>query len=245
MNCESIKRLIHLYREGELTRREQAGLKKHLDRCAACSEKAAAVAGDLERVRARISAQPEVPDPDGLTAGIMTGVRAVDRITNGRRGALPRLFPSPYPWLQPALGTVALAVVTLLLVQEAVILTRVMRLEERIARYGVAPTETVVPGLAGNIERGIDWLEEVAARGERGFPVPAGNEEWVIVRQSDLMDVLSDLAVGEADRISIERLLRDLIPELRMISLENGLSRGELRSLLEHRTEIVNALRQL
>jgi hypothetical protein len=81
MRCARARRMLYLFRDGELSEHEKKILANHLERCAACASEARRIPelnGLLSSLR---SVQPDVEYPEGLTLSILRSVDEVSRPT--------------------------------------------------------------------------------------------------------------------------------------------------------------------
>jgi hypothetical protein len=74
MSCDRYRRMMYLYRAGELSEREQVELHRHLQTCERCSaerERIERAAASVQRLR---EFRPTPRDPDRLTANILASI---------------------------------------------------------------------------------------------------------------------------------------------------------------------------
>ncbi len=233
MTCDEARRLIHLYREGERTQREERALARHLEGCEACARLASEVLEDLEATALLRTEEVPAPDQD-LTDRIMAGVRALER-EGGRETAL-----QVSGWRR-SLAVAAAAVLLLLLTgQELLTYSRLARLEARVAAGGFPAAAPLNAGVRG-LERGLDRLHAAALR-PGGFE---GEREWIAVDAGELASALRALGAEPALVPLILEGLAARYPGLQGVDAGNGLDGREVETLLRHREEILSALRAL
>ncbi len=91
MNCDGYRRMLYLYRQGELSNREAEELVQHLHSCESCrleQERIGAVDEIVQRIR---SYTPVVEDPRLLTSAIMSKVRSA-QANDESQGILDKLL---------------------------------------------------------------------------------------------------------------------------------------------------------
>jgi hypothetical protein len=247
MRCRSAERLLYLYREGELTPRQRTRLDRHLASCPACAETAGAIERSLVKVSEIRSARIPIPEPEALTDRVMAQVAGTAQLGRAQRG---RSFEPVWTgfasqWLRPAMAAAAVLLVALLLAQELTALQRISRLERRIANLPVAVEVRTSLDTPAGVLRALDRLEAISVPMRTTMSDRSGDSDWIVLRRSELQSLLGSAGVSAADQEEVIRSLRQRFPDLRAISLEDGLSGAELATLLAHRTEIIHALRQL
>jgi hypothetical protein len=207
MKCARTREWMHLNRPGELDAESSLELERHLAACPECREaadRAARSARTADRAAALLRENPPVPSA-GMTDRILAAVAGEKRpraAVQARPGLLfPRgwfrtaaLFPSRPARL--SLAAVAVSAVLFFAGQEALVLSRVSRLEGRMAVLSSARPAPDEP-----------WKELQSGLTAGG---PA-SDEWVVVKKSDL-DALAGRYPGDPELRSligrVERLSR-------------------------------------
>jgi hypothetical protein len=247
MRCRSAERLLYLHREGELTPRQQSRLDRHLAGCPGCAETAGAIERSMGKVGEIRSAGIPVPEPEELTHRVMARITGMDpsgRVRTGRSYE-PAWGGFTSQWLRPALASAAVLLLALLLAQELTALRRISRLEQRIADLPAAAEWRTSLDTPAGAQRALEWLETISVPIRTTMSDRSGDSDWIVLRRTELQSLLGSAGVSAADQEGVIRSLRQRFPDLRTISLEDGLSGAELATLLAHRTEIIHALRQL
>ena len=247
MRCRSAERLLYLYRESELTPVQRSRLDRHLARCPACTETAGAIERSMAKVSALRSAGIPLPDPEALADLVMT---RVSRMAQSGRVSRSRSYEPAWggftsQWLRPALASAAVLLIALLLAQELTALRRISRLERRIADLTVTTEGRISLDTTAGMLRALERLDAISVPMRTTMSGRAGDSNWIVVHRSELQSLLDSAGVSAADQERVIRILRQRFPDLRAITLEDGLSGAELATLLAHRTEIIHALRQL
>jgi len=94
MNCESVRRLVALYRADEMSGQDRQGVLSHLPECPECKLHA----GDVQYLRSAVREMPRLAVPKSLTSQLMV-IASYDR--ERRQGAGE--FSSPWQrWLTRA-----------------------------------------------------------------------------------------------------------------------------------------------
>ena len=247
MRCQPAERLLYLYREGELTPCQRSRLDRHLARCPACAEAAGAIERSMVKVSELRSAGIPLPEPEALTDLVMTQVSRMAQSDRARhsRSYQPAWGGFASQWLRPALAAAAVLLVALLLSQELTALRRISSLERRIADLPEVVEQRVSLETTADVLRVLERLETISVPMWTTMSDRGGDSGWIVIRRSELQSLLGSAGVSAAVQEGVIRSLRQQFPDLRAISLEDGLSGAELATLLAHRTEIIHALRQL
>lgn len=247
MRCRFAERLLYLYREGELSPRQQDRLRRHLEGCPGCVERAAAI----ERLRSHIEVvretKPRLTGAEELTGTIMTGLTYMERERRTRsfRTGQPLWGGTVYSILRPALAVAALILAITLIGQELLILNRISRLEERVTLAQDTRVERDRLAQSMDLVRDIERLYGVSEVLGGLDSERLGEPDLVVIRKSDLYSLLSRYGVPGTGSEAVARSIQSTLPVLNGISLEDGLSRAELWTLFEYRMEIIDALRRM
>ena len=78
MNCDGYRRMLYLYRQGELTNREAEELVQHLHSCESCRMEQERIGAVDEIVRRLRSQTPAIEDPNLMTSRVMAKIRSVE-----------------------------------------------------------------------------------------------------------------------------------------------------------------------
>lgn len=227
MRCGRAQRLIHLYRAGECTAAERIRLLRHLDRCASCRALADRSETVLDAGRADLSVPPDAAG--SVVEAVMLRVEAMEREGEGKSRSLGTGWG-----LQPVIAMLVLLLAGGLLLQEASVMRSMERLARRLEEAGTVPS-----GAEWRLERVLEGVG--SARGPLGAALEPGR--FVLVRRSDLLDLLQEVVVGPVPREELERRLVLLLPQLAGIGADAPLTRAQMRTLLDRREEIRRMLR--
>ncbi|MFC1545324.1 anti-sigma factor family protein [Gemmatimonadota bacterium] len=248
MRCRNAERLLYLHREGERTAADQRRLDHHLRACSSCAAEAGRIHETLSRVESLRSPVPDGSNPESMTESVMTRIRYLEGGVRYRTGAGIRPMGAGMFGFSPR--TIVAAAALLLgigvLTEGMLILDRITLLEKRLEvhQVGVGTSETRYV-TADDLDRGVRRLSALEGQGRTDRSGGSAAEEWIMIRRSDLRKILS--RYGRTD-ISPETLMRELtrqLPDLREITIEDGLNRTELQTLLEHSSAIISAVRGL
>ena len=91
MNCDGYRRMLYLYRQGELSNREAEEVVQHLHSCERCRMEQERIGTIDEIIRRLRSHTPAVGDPGLMTSSIMTEIRSVQTVDE-YRGILDRIM---------------------------------------------------------------------------------------------------------------------------------------------------------
>jgi anti-sigma factor RsiW len=198
MTCGSVRRRLSDYLEGDLSERDEARLRTHLDACAECGAELRALQRAVRGLRDLGSVEP----PGDLAASVMARLRAGE----GRppRLRLARLFgPSAFSWVAPLAVATGIGAIAWLggldamdgapgglrnpLVPPVVAAARVPALRTAGTRpvvHGSAPAGAAasLPSIASCLDRGVpasdaaddcahwySWFVAMALEDTRGF----------------------------------------------------------------------------
>lgn len=129
MRCARARRMLYLFRDGELSEHEKRILTKHLDRCAACASEARRIP-DLNVLLSSLrSVRPEAEDPEGLTLSIMRSVDEVSRPTAVQKDLWAAIRRS-----RPVLAGSAIVLVGAFFLQTYADAKRISELEGRLGQ---------------------------------------------------------------------------------------------------------------
>lgn len=234
-------RLLHLYKESELNRREQRRLSRHLRHCGECKAKHAELQR-LERILETANeTAPEMPHAAGMTRRIMNEVIAL-KSAEGKAGLFsPLVSWIRMPKVRLSLAAAAVCIIGVFLVQEAVILTRISRLEQRLTAYASSS-----PASAGRLK--MQFSSEAAIHSLRtrflSTAPSRAQDDLIEISRSDMEAFMT----AYKEQILTNRLLLLMLKEhplFRDITWENGPDSSDISRLLENRTSIQNYLKTL
>ncbi len=252
MRCRTAERLIYLHREGERSPARERRLDRHLQNCPSCGAEARRIRDTLDRVEGLKDPEHGTSDPMALTESILTRIRYLEggvRARSGARLASPfgrRTFGSR---IQPIVAAAVLLLVVGILTEGFLILDRITLLEKRLEGYRTSPITTASIVSTEVLNRGLQQLRELEARIEARIGIDpslaASPDEWIVIRRSDLDQLLARYMRTDASPETLLRVLVRQLPELREITLMDGLNRTELQVLIDHSPEIIRAVRRL
>ncbi len=192
MNCDRYRKMLYLYRAGELTEREKTELHLHLQTCERCAAERERIETADASVRRLREFSPTLRDPDRLATSILAGIRErtrerfVDRILDAMLA----------PAIRYAAAVFVLAAVGSFLFQYFSTLDQVANLEQR---FGRGPQGQSVPGVVYSINSST--LRSLPERKELQF-----------------LPLLKDYT-GSDDSFTItQRKLRSLVPFMDLLS---------------------------
>jgi hypothetical protein len=239
MTCRDVKKIVYLFREGEIPEDTRRAVLQHAASCRRCADElrqansAGMHVADLRQVEPRLYARRD------LTNQIMRGIDTV------RTGTI-RLNPPtlrPFRRLQLACTAVAAVIVAAFFLQNAVDVHRMTALESRIDQFPVVwPTSVDEPPLAAL------GLSTVSHIGRLLSPASDSSEIGLRGRQQlrqavrsffDILQAGPPAFAGEVQR------LRAKYPEIWLISPLDGLTSRDRLVLSRQGKPLLKDLRTL
>jgi len=249
MRCRSAERLIYLHREGERSQAGERRLDRHLRACPSCAAEAERVREILAPISTEGIPDPGTFDPAALTGSILTRIRYLEGGVRARSGAQPA---SPFGRrtiggrFRPIAATAAILLAVGILTEGFLILDRIALLERRLEGYATRPGRAIPTVAVDDLNRELHQLQDLEAylaAGAAADPTRVSRpEEWIVVRRSDLRQMMSRYVGSDASPEVLLQALAGLYPELREITLADGLNRTELQLLIDHSPKIIRAV---
>jgi hypothetical protein len=192
--------------------------------------------------------EPRIAEPDLLTGSIMRSVHTLEK--HGRQQVTGSAMDSFWsilsiPKIRPVLTGMVFLIIGSFFMQEFLVLNRLSHLEEKIARQSppVGGSRSIVLSTTKRIQKITD-LDKfkallVSDKDESGL------DEWILIHRSALESLI---AANTQLHDTQERLLDTLtvlLPDLKIISLENGLDAKELKLLRQNKNRIIQTLVKL
>jgi hypothetical protein len=240
MNCKKTRNLLHLHREGELSERQVESLKRHLEDCPDCAAELERISRLEETVRRARENAPKPANPEALTGRIMNAIAGpigdsslhpaaqndgrnpIRRMEGFNRPALSRLFGAGR--IRFSLAAAAFAIVGTFFIQESMILSRISRLEGRMAVISTSQTSPASLRNALQPAEGIDGIPKIT------LTQSALQEEWVRIRKTDL------------DRLL--RIVQKQYPGIRTLDEALSVDQDTMLRILRNNSGIVRQLLQ-
>jgi hypothetical protein len=240
MTCREVKKLVYLYRDGELPAETRRLVSQHIDSCHRCANELRNVtrtAPFLARLR---SEEPSLKAPRDLTEQIM---RAIEPVSGDRSGKDPTKALRSVRMLQTVCTFAAAAIVCLFFFQNIVDASRELNLESRLSTS--VPVMIESPGdplLAG---LGFNAVAEFA-RLVTEPPAP-GREGWKEQKQREetARTVLEVLQTGPPEYSEEVHRLRAKYPDLWAISPFRGITSHDREVVAQQGKALLNDLRSL
>ena len=228
MRCARSRRMLYLYREGELSEHERRILANHLDRCAACAAETGRMRGLDGLLSSLRLLRPEIEHPEGLTLSIM---RAVDDVS--RSTAVPKDARAVIRRLRPLLSGVALVLFGAFFMQTYSDAKRISELEGRLTQQD---------RLYAAQERGLmHTVEDLASA--------LGGDERKISRSeaSMMMNALFPAIASErgSEQGTIVETLKRKYPHLASLSPGRELTPSEREVVLQETKEFLREIDHL
>lgn len=223
MRCSQARRLMVLYREGELPAARRVALRRHYGSCAECAREEEHIPADFAPLDDLRRMHPLLDNPDALTLKIM---REIDR---ERESLLsPVSPPRPVERLLAVVrlgGAFATGALLLLYVALTANDARTLASLEKQLAQGTRKTESAAEQLAREASSQLDNRRGIA-------PAEAG------LRPDEAAHVLLSLfrTHREPARVTVEDLLLRKYSALASVTLQDGLDDRE-RTILESEGE--------
>jgi hypothetical protein len=152
MRCTEARKVIYLWRPGEVPEESKAEFRRHLAACEACAAEFRAAEESFHEVESLRRAEPLLDDPGGLTAGIMRKIEEIGRREGlGLQHLLLSRFLSSRMRLSLRFALALLAGV--LLVETSLDAQRLAELERRLQTQNPDGGAVTVPLQSGLITR--------------------------------------------------------------------------------------------
>jgi hypothetical protein len=226
MNCREVRKLLPLYREGEMAEAIRQQVHRHVESCKACEGELRDMGRVGDALAALRSVGPRLYDEDALTERILGQVASTrDRDHRG----VEQFLPPSFRRMETACTLAAAALVAAFFVQNIYDMHRVAALESRLNQ---SPRATAVVPLEPHLSAaGLGTIAEIAASLSEPSAAQGINVRvWQQVRdvERSLFDVLRDGRPGVADEVL---RLREKYPELWTLSPTDGLGSHDRRVL--------------
>ena len=217
MSCQKIKKLLY-FAESELTDAERQRVRRHLDQCSDCRMEFENARESLPDMLA-LQSPPVLRNAQTLTDGIMRAVRNPAK----KPTANFSIFKKPADALtqrkvQFVMGAAILLFLCLFGVQEAMILRRLYRLEERVAQQNSIAVETRSPLAA--LRRKAQLYDAAADGGT------------VIIDKKSLAKLLQSYSDLQVRNDLLLKILQEKGLTAAGIFLDDGLTVDEVQRLL-------------
>jgi ribosomal silencing factor RsfS len=230
---KTYQKLLHLYRSGELSRRQAKKLERHLNCCEGCAREKRQIE-KTERLMAKArSTTPLLPNPQQLTEVIMQALQYEKSAELVKKGVKyeSRWFDWFYMTrVRFALVSIVLVVLGIFIFQSTMILHRVSSLEQKMALQAARAEREWYPRPKKVMLRAL----EDAARVPDNWP-----DDWVVIDRKTL-DVL--LRVYEKWHRGDERGLYQLekdFPLFEKLDFADGIKKSELKEILKNKKQIL------
>jgi hypothetical protein len=248
MNCERNRRLLYLYRDGELTVRQTKKMERHLHTCNACRREKNRIESAARKISLAGETVPGLADPVLLTRAIMEKIEdeAYGNTADFRESCkmdvfLQRLTTPGLRWA--AVGTVLLIVGTFIF-QGMMLLHRITVLEEKMAQRSnfVIPDTQSTAGPRAELALILDKMEDIY----EGIPE---DKEWVIIDKGTLRQLMTFYLHWRDKEGKLLHQMRDEIPLLETVEAFKKLpgrrvSREELKKILARKDTILKNLKE-
>jgi hypothetical protein len=218
---------------------------------AACS-RCAGIKRSLDQMKEYVGylrqEEPRMAEPDLLTGSILNSVHTLEEHRRQKvTGSAVDFFWNilSIPKIRLILTGMVFLIAGSFFMQEFLVLNRLSRLEEKIARQTppVGGSRSIVLNTTKRIQKITD-LEKfktllVSDKDESGL------DEWVLIHRSALESLIAANTRLHDTQEQLLDTLTVLLPDLKIISLENGLNAKELKLLRQNKNRIIQTLVKL
>jgi len=215
MRCKSAQKLIYL-KTDELKDSQHRRLAAHLKKCSDCASRAEKMAEYWNTIET-LDFEPHLSEPKQLTIEIMSRIGAR---THAQKSFMDNLLDLLLrKKVRLAMVSLSFALVGLFCVQEVMLLTRLQRLETRIARQQ-------------SIRHSASPLSILKEKVE-ALPASESSDTVVIDKEAlqELLQFYGELQLQ--NRLLLNRLRKKELAQVG-VSLDDGLTQKELQSLMDH-----------
>jgi hypothetical protein len=245
MKCRTCQHLLTLSRKGELDLKQEIRMDRHINSCSECSQAKRRIGNVNAKLSYLRKGHPYLSQPEALTDSIMHQIRGQSRRRESisTAGSVWEFFL--FPKIRLSLTVLIVLVVSSFFVQEFLVLNRLSRLEEKIAEQSPSLDRL---GSAMNTSVGFFNQSRYLETFTSLMPLvreESGLDEWILVHRKAL---LSRIETNYRLQDAQERLLDTLktyFPDLKTVSLRDGLDGEELQLLRRNKNRIIQTLYSL
>jgi len=248
MKCKTCQKYLLLYRRGELSFRQKEKMEHHITRCAECAGVRQKTDRLMEQVGYLRQKEPRLTEPVALTDSIMHSVQTL----GGRRKIRDIDSAANFFWNTMAIPKIRLVlagiiflIISSFFIQEFLVLDRLSRLEEKIAQQS-PPVGGSGNAMIINTKRILKTADLEKFKTLAAVNIDESRrDEWVLIHRSSLESLIAANTRLHDNQERLLDTLTTLLPDLKIISLENGLDRKELRLLRQNKNRIIQTLYKL
>lgn len=242
MNCKKFEKYLYLWKPGELSENEARQLKSHLDHCPYCRGIRNQLLAQSEFIN-RMSESSPPTAPDRMKDQIMQVTR------QSGEGRVKKMVTPLLLSGRRVSGTAAALLLAIVLIAGAFFILEVksmirisrleqqMRTQARAHSPGNASRRRAFAGGPVSVSAGIRHLT-----GRYEYLLENADEEQIVVNRGELSQLLNRyLNVTRENRILLNLIIRQF-PELEGMSLNDGLTAGEIKALIKKKDSIIQVI---
>lgn len=222
MKCIKVKKLLYLFRSGELTQKQKKQLEEHFAVCENCRMERARIIEQRQLLK-KLRRQPELHDPTQLTDTIMQSIQH-SRILSQNSQAKNRveyildIFNRRFVRIVLSMSIIFL--IGFFIVQETIVLHRINQLEQRVALQspGKMKTESVLHTTQEHLNKLL--LQQ---------------DNNISIDKDILVQLLNSYSELQMQNKVLLKLLEENASKLPDVTLEDGLSEQEIRQILANK----------
>jgi hypothetical protein len=132
--CHKIESLLYLYRDGELSAKEQQMVREHTQSCSRCNTILRQLHSIDDGILQLRNDVPVLPDNSPIVNDTIRWISKSSRKTTGKMNGW--FVDFIFGWIRPALSFAVLAATVLLIVQQALDSNKINTLEQRLQTRG-------------------------------------------------------------------------------------------------------------
>lgn len=229
MKCKDFEKMLYLYRFNELTKAEKNQLDNHLEICQSCRGIKQKIHQQLELINS-LKQEPYFDNQEHLAENIVRSIKKSAKFQQYQENAIDKILDL-FTWKPVRLALVAsiLAILGVFIIQEAFILQRMSRMEQRlVTRAQLEKNQTAA-------------IEDVSS--QLINILPSANEHVVIDKKLLEQFILSYSELQKRNKLLL-KLIEDQAEELVDVSLNDGLTKEEIKKILESE-KLIKKVREL
>ncbi|MCP4148849.1 MAG: hypothetical protein GY757_13975 [bacterium] len=246
MKCKDFRKLLHLNREGELSRRQERKLERHLLTCTDCAMEKRQIEDADDIIRLARASNPRPVNPEFLTDAIM------DAIEPAQPATAP-FFPASkwFDWLlmpsvRPAAAGIVLVIVGIFIFQGVSLFQRIDQLEQKLARQGTG--ESSKRGfISKNMVRTATArsLENTGRLYRSHREVYNGGGQPLVLDKKNTLRLLKIIRNRLQEDMELLRFLEEKLLSGTDVDFDDGIQHGELKKLLEKNKTLIEGIHKL
>lgn len=243
MSCKRYQRWLHLNRPGELSPGQLRNLEKHLENCHSCRQLRERIIASDKTIRSLRESPPLLEQQDRLAENVIKIIRNLPsehtspkKTEPNRAGALIPLLSG----IRLPLAAALILIIAIILFQEFMIVHRLVKLEDKMTR--IAQNMETKRTLAADTEI---FYKNILTGENRSVFLKSANEDWIIIKKSDLDDILQTMTESKLIRKAAVNEWMRMYPEIQKLLDDSTLNAAEVQSLQKAHKDIFKQIKNL